>query len=250
MRHTVIANFKAYKSYAETLDWIDENKQSLSRLNSVIDLMICPDMVSIASVVARVNDSVAVVAQSCSAYDHEPQTGAITARSIAEAGCRGVLIGHSEERVRMPHRAESYAAVCASVVRHGMIPICCIGEAERVGALEALHEMYRQLEGFGLSNIPIDQSIIIAYEPVWAVAADVVIDAAHVAALCDGLLWWKSQVLPDHTVRIIYGGNITEHNAGVIALAAAIDGFLLGRASLSMQTVENIVYSSWTETRS
>lgn len=250
MRRILIANSKLYKSYAETLRWIDETSEHCERLSGTIDLMLCPDMVSLATVVARLSPSVAVVAQSCSAYDHEPQTGAITARSLAEAGCRGVLIGHSEERVRMPYLVGSYATVCALVVAQGMTPICCIGEAERVRPLEALQEMYRQLEGFALSAVPSDRAIIIAYEPVWAVAADVVIDSAHVAAMCDGLLWWKQQVIPHHAVRIVYGGNITEHNAPEIASAAAIDGFLLGRSSLSMQTVENIVYSSWAETRS
>jgi triosephosphate isomerase len=165
---------------------------------------------------------------------------------LAKLKCTYVTIGHSERR---QYHGEDEPVVNAKVkaaFKHGLTPILCVGEelAVREAGNHVTHTL-AQVEG-GLKDLPAEQaaSIVIAYEPVWAIGTGKVCgsdDAQEVCAAIRGkLAELYSQDLADQ-VRIQYGGSVKAGNVAEIMAKPDIDGALVGGASLDAEEFVKIV---------
>ena len=176
------------------------------------------------------------------AQDVSPQaggasTGDISAAMLAKLGCSYVTIGHSERR---QYHGEDDALVNAKVkaaYRNGITPIVCVGEGIDVRE-EGGHVPHctAQLDG-ALADITAEQaeSIVIAYEPIWAIGTGKVAtpdDAQEVCVAIRGRLEELYSPELAARVRVLYGGSVKATNAGEIAAQPDIDGALVGGASL------------------
>jgi triosephosphate isomerase len=176
-------------------------------------------------------------AQDLSAQDKGAFTGEISGSMLAKLGCTYVAVGHSERR---EYHAETDAVVNAKVqaaYRHGLTPILCVGEVLEIRkAGTHIEHTLAQLDG-GLAGLPADKarSIVIAYEPVWAIGTGEVAtpeDAQEVcAAIRTRLAELYSGDLADG-VRVLYGGSVKASNVAAIMAKADVDGALVGGASL------------------
>jgi triosephosphate isomerase len=176
-------------------------------------------------------------AQDLSPHDGGAYTGDISGAMLAKLGCTYVVVGHSERR---QYHAEDDAVCNAKVqaaARHGLVPILCVGEQLDVRR-EGRHAEHctTQLEG-ALAGVPADvaRTLVIAYEPVWAIGTGEVAtpeDAQEVcAALRSTLAELYSGDLADG-VRILYGGSVKSANVTGIMEQPDVDGALVGGASL------------------
>ena len=186
---------------------------------------------------ARKGSPVARGAQNCHTERDGAFTGEVSAPMLADAGCRYVIVGHSERRHGLGETDLVLNAKAKAGLAAGLTVIFCVGEqlAEReAGMTESVLDT--QLAG-GLAGIPEDQlgSLVVAYEPVWAIGTGKVAttdqaQAAHafirqkIAALfseksADGLL-------------ILYGGSVKPDNAAALLGQPDVDGALVGGASL------------------
>ncbi len=174
-------------------------------------------------------------AQDCSAEDDGAYTGDVSAGMLREFGARYVIVGHSERRAG---HAETDGQIVGKVQRAlaaGLTPVVCVGEKaeERDGEQTAM-VLRRQLlqlvrvlgRDFG--------SVVIAYEPVWAIgtgdtAAPGMIDHTH-AFITDMLTFHAG--LSASAVRILYGGSVNPRNAGAILARRLVAGVLVGGAAL------------------
>jgi triosephosphate isomerase (TIM) len=156
---------------------------------------------------------------------------------LAKLGCSYVVVGHSERR---EYHGESDALVNAKVLaaaRNGITPILCVGETLDIReAGDHLEHCCAQLDA-ALDGVPGDQaeSIVIAYEPVWAIGTGKVAtpeDAQQVCAVLRGALSARYSPTLASGVRILYGGSVKSSNAAEIMAGADIDGALVGGASL------------------
>jgi triosephosphate isomerase (TIM) len=170
---------------------------------------------------------------------HEP-TGAFTGETSAgmarDAGARLVLVGHSERRHVFGETDEQTTRKCALVVKAGLAPVLCVGETleqREAGLTEQV--VLRQLTA-GLSEVDAAHvgSVIVAYEPVWAIGTGrnaTPEDAAAVHAAIRTALKErasdKGAVMP-----ILYGGSVNRGNARLLLAARDVDGLLVGGASL------------------
>lgn len=171
---------------------------------------------------------------------HWEDKGAFTGESSApiarEAGARFVLVGHSERRHVFGETDEDSARKCAAAVHAGLVPVLCVGEKleerER-GDTESV--VLRQLTQ-GVSALQPSQvaSMLIAYEPVWAIgtgrtASPEDASAVHVGIrrALHGIVAARSEEIP-----ILYGGSVNTGNAPALMGAAGVDGLLVGGASL------------------
>jgi triosephosphate isomerase len=175
-------------------------------------------------------------AQDCSAEDEGAFTGEVSARMIREFGARYVIVGHSERR---GGHAETDGQIVGKVQRAlaaGLKPIVCVGEKaeERDGNQTAmvlrrqLLQLVRAL-GRGLA------SIVIAYEPVWAIgsgntATPGMIDDTH-GSIADMLAFHAGVSAP--AVPILYGGSVNPRNAEAVLSRKLVAGVLVGSASLA-----------------
>lgn len=174
-------------------------------------------------------------AQDCSTEEEGAYTGDVSARMIREFGARYVIVGHSERR---GGHAETDGQVAAKVQRAlaaGLTPIVCVGESaeERDGEQTAM-VLRRQVLQLVRSLGSELASIVIAYEPVWAIgtgdtASPGIIDHTH--AFVASTLAFHAGALAS-AVRILYGGSVNPRNAGAILSRKPVDGVLVGGASL------------------
>jgi triosephosphate isomerase len=155
-------------------------------------------------------------------------TGEVSARMVADAGCRYAIVGHSERRRIFGEDGSLLAKKLACCRESGLTPIYCVGETaqERDAGLTAA-TLIRQLDA--LERDPVGEPLVVAYEPVWAIGtgrAAMPEDAAaayvHIAQL----------LVARKELRILYGGSVSSEIAAELS-ESGVDGFLVGGASLS-----------------
>jgi triosephosphate isomerase len=185
-------------------------------------------------------------AQDLSQHDSGAYTGEISGAMLAKLKCTYVVIGHSERR---QYHGEDDALVNSKVkaaFRHGLTPILCVGEELDVrDAGNHVAHTLAQVEG-GLKDIPAEQAetLVIAYEPVWAIGTGKVCGADDAQEVCSAIrakiAELYSQDVADK-VRIQYGGSVKSGNVAEIMARPDIDGALVGGASLDADEFVKIV---------
>ena len=195
------------------------------------------DIRSVQTLVDADNLKVVYGSQDISAQDSGAYTGEISGVMLGKLGCTYAVIGHSERR---QYHGEDDALVNAKVkaaYKHGLVPIMCIGEVkeEREAGIQEQVTL-GQLDG-GLADIPADQAatIVIAYEPVWAIGTGLTATPQDAQDMCGAirrrLAELYSQEVAD-AIRIQYGGSVKAANAAEIMAGPDVDGALIGGASL------------------
>ena len=195
------------------------------------------DIRSVQTLVDADNLKVVYGSQDISAQDKGAYTGEISGSMLAKLGCTYAVIGHSERR---QYHGEDDALVNAKVkaaYRHGLVPIMCIGEVkeEREAGIQEQVTL-GQLDG-GLADIPADQAatIVIAYEPVWAIGTGLTATPQDAQDMCSAIRRRLAELYSPEVadaIRIQYGGSVKAANAAEIMAGADVDGALIGGASL------------------
>jgi triosephosphate isomerase (TIM) len=195
------------------------------------------DIRSVQTLIDADNLKVVYGSQDISAQDSGAYTGEISGAMLSKLGCTYAVIGHSERR---QYHHEDDALVNAKVkaaYKHGLVPIMCIGEVkeEREAGIQEQVTL-GQLDG-GLADIPAEQAatIVIAYEPVWAIGTGLTATPQDAQDMCGAirrrLAELYSQEVAD-AIRIQYGGSVKAANAAEIMAGPDVDGALIGGASL------------------
>jgi len=131
----------------------------------------------------------------------------------------------------------------AAALAHGLLPIMCVGETlEQRNAEQVAEVLVRQTRG-GLDGVSIGEDLVIAYEPIWAIGTGMAATgeaAQDAAALIRDTLRIVSGEVAD-SVRILYGGSVTNENAAEFLAQSDIDGALVGGASLKAETFAAII---------
>jgi triosephosphate isomerase len=156
-------------------------------------------------------------------------TGEVSARMVADAGCRYAIVGHSERRRLFGEDGPLLVKKLARCREAGLTPIYCVGETARErDAGQTAATLIRQLDA--LERDPAGEPLVVAYEPVWAIGtgrAAVPEDAnaarVHIA----------QRLSARRELRILYGGSVSPENAAALMSESGVDGFLIGGASLS-----------------
>jgi triosephosphate isomerase (TIM) len=189
-------------------------------------------------------------AQDVSAQDSGAYTGEISGAFLAKLGVSYAVVGHSERR---EYHAESDAIVNAkakAAYRHGITPIVCIGEKLEIRKA-GTHVAYTlaQLDG-SIAGIPAEQaaSIVIAYEPVWAIGTGEVATPDDAQEVCGAIRARLAELYSAELaagVRVLYGGSVKASNIAGIMAKADVDGALVGGAALDAAEFASIArYSS------
>lgn len=185
-------------------------------------------------------------AQDISAHESGAYTGEISGPMLSKLKCSFVAVGHSERRQYHGESDELCNAKVKAAFQHGITPILCVGEELEVReAGEAVPHTLAQVEG-GLKGLPAEQAetVVIAYEPVWAIGTGKVCGAEDAQEVCGAirgkLAELYSQDVADK-IRIQYGGSVKGSNVAEIMAQPDIDGALVGGASLDADEFVKIV---------
>ncbi len=213
----IAANWKMYKGPRETRDFLDRFEPP-----DGVDVVICPPY---ASLRIAVESGRAVYAQNVHWEAEGAYTGEVSAPMLVELGVRGSIVGHSERRQYFGETDETTAKRAAAALAAGLGVIACIGETKKQ---REVGEMWDVLER-QVSALPIHEGLVIAYEPVWAIGTGV----AATPDLCqDAHSYIKSLV----DTPVLYGGSVNPQNAAEILSLPAVDGALVGGASLDVDS--------------
>lgn len=231
-------------SYAESLAWLMENQETVDHISviSTHELVICPSFVALvdsARLLQKAKSVIKLGAQDCSAHDKGAYTGQTSARSLSEVGVGYCIVGHSERRSY--ETAQEIAQKVEELIRYSIKPIICIGEQQQGQTKKQLERsLYNQL----ITLLPVinttrARGIFIAYEPAWAIGTGLVPPLADLEEI---FAWLKTIV--GATVPLLYGGSVNEHTSYALSTVPFVEGFLIGGASINMQTLKKIVLST------
>jgi triosephosphate isomerase len=206
-----------------------------------VDLVVCPPTVYLAAVSeALAGSPVSLGAQNVYAEDNGAFTGETSTAMLKDVGAKYVILGHSERRTLM---GETDADVCKKThkaLAAGLTPIVCVGELlEERESGKTAEVIKTQFEG-SLDGISADQitSIVIAYEPVWAIGTGKVAtpeQAEEVHADLRRLLAERYTPQLAEEVRVLYGGSMKPGNAAELLAKPNVDGGLIGGAALKAE---------------
>ena len=175
-------------------------------------------------------------AQDLSMHDSGAYTGEISGAFLAKLGCTYVTVGHSERREYHAETDEVVAAKIRAAYRHGLTPIFCCGEGLEIRqAGTHVEHVLAQIEA-GLDGLPVEQarSIVIAYEPIWAIGTGEVATPEDAQEVCAAIRTKLAELYSGDTadgIRILYGGSVKSGNVAAIMAGADVDGALVGGAS-------------------
>ncbi|MEU4111614.1 triose-phosphate isomerase [Streptomyces sp. NPDC048208] len=185
-------------------------------------------------------------AQDLSQHDSGAYTGEISGPMLAKLKCSYVLAGHSERRQYHHETDDVVNAKVKAAFRNGLTPILCVGEELDVReAGNHVDHTLAQVAG-GLRDVPAEQAetVVIAYEPVWAIGTGKVCGSEDAQEVCGAirgkLAELYSQDVADK-IRIQYGGSVKSGNVAEIMAKPDIDGALVGGASLDTDEFVKIV---------
>jgi triosephosphate isomerase (TIM) len=199
------------------------------------DLLVCPPATLVAAFAARAAGSpVAIGGQDCHAEPAGAFTGDIAAEMLKDAGASAVIVGHSERRTFHKESDADVRAKAQAAWRAGLTAIVCIGESrDERAAGKTLDIIGGQLAG-SLPDGATATSLVVAYEPVWAIGSGLTPTPKDVAEV-HGFI--RAQLVrrfgaAGEGVRILYGGSVKPANAKELMAVADVDGALVGGASL------------------
>lgn len=242
------ANWKMHKSGLEAVAWVREFVVATKGLRpDTAEVIIAPPFTAIAAAVEAAHSSdIAVAGQNIYFERQGAFTGEVSAGMLKDAGADFVIVGHSERR-RLFGETDDWVQRKVTTARAaGLVPIVCIGETleerERGETLDVLDRQVRAgLDGSSGEQIA---SLILAYEPVWAIGTGRNATAAEAGEahthLRRRLREWFGGSHADRC-RILYGGSVKPDNIQQLIGLEDVDGALVGGASLEAAGFASIV---------
>lgn len=247
MRTPILAaNWKMHYTAVEAKAVAADLAQRVAEVKGV-EIVIAPTslcLVSVADVLAGSN--VGLAAQNMHQEQKGAYTGEVSASMLAAAGCKYVILGHSERRQLFGETDEGVHRKLRVALEHGLTPIVCIGEslAEReAGQTDAkvAFQVRAALGGMAAADVP---KVVLAYEPIWAIGTGKTAtpeQAQEVHAAIRALLAELFGQDTADAVRIQYGGSVKPDNAAALMACPDIDGALVGGASLKADSFAAII---------
>jgi len=249
----VSGNWKMHHTHYEAIQVVQQ-LAALLRADPVPDgteVSLHPSFTSLRSVqTALESDAVPVIlgAQNCHFEDRGAYTGEVSAEMLSKLNVRYVIVGHSERRAMFGDTDAVVRAKLDAVLRHAMTPILCVGETlEQRQAAEAEPTVARQLT-FALEDRGPEAlaSIVVAYEPVWAIGTGLTASADDAQAMAAAIRAELDRLGGEvsRSMLVQYGGSVTPDNAGELLACPDVDGLLVGGASLDAEKFVAIARSS------
>ncbi len=241
----IIGNWKMNLGVHEASLYVHKLEKKVQAHRNV-EVVLAPTILALQTLSLQVNyRQFKLAAQNFYWRDHGAFTGEVSATQLSGIVQYG-LVGHSERRHVFYESDKDTRAKVQAGIRNGIRPVLCIGETASERAMnETSDALYDQLIG-GLANVTSEEleTVVIAYEPVWAIGTgnsavpqDVSAAARSIRHHLRHLYGAKAAA----NVQVLYGGSVTDHSAADYLALPEIDGLLVGGASLDAEAFASIV---------
>jgi triosephosphate isomerase (TIM) len=239
-------NWKMYKTQAETHAFFRVFLPLVAG-QTRCDIVVAPPYTSIAAAVEAAKGSkVGIGGQNNHWHKEGAFTGEVSAEMLREAGCRYVIVGHSERRQYAQETDEMVAQKSRAALGCGLTPIVCLGESFSERETGKTEEVLSQqfIGGPGALTPEEFSRILLAYEPVWAIGTGRTA-TPEIAAAAHRFLRQcvRDQFSPEAAagLRILYGGSVKPDNIEGLMAQQELDGALVGGASLDARSFAALV---------
>ena len=241
-------NWKMNLNHLEAIALVQKLAFSLSDVDhDAVECVVLPPFVDLRSVQTLIDGDrlrIGYGGQDLSPYDSGAHTGDTSGAMLAKLGCAYVVIGHSERRTDHAESDEVVRSKVLAAGRHGLVPILCVGEGLEVRqAGDHVAHCVAQLRA-ALTDVPeaILATLVVAYEPVWAIGTGEVATTEDAQEVCAALRATLAEVgAPAADLRVLYGGSVKASNVAAIMAQPDVDGALVGGASLDAEEFARIV---------
>lgn len=238
MRQVLIAgNWKMHMTCAAALRFLEDFLPQVTELPTTRTVVLIPPFTALSSLSSAMHGGrIRLGAQNVHWDGDGAYTGEVSAPMLTEHGVRYVLVGHSEPRKYWSETDETVNRRAKAAQKEGLTPILCVGETleeRQTGATEAV--IRRQVED-GLQDLDLD-SLVVAYEPIWAIGTGETCDAAEANHVCGLVRQWAG----NPQMAIQYGGSVKPGTIDELMHQPDIDGVLVGGASLDPDAFARIV---------
>lgn len=237
MRKVIVGNWKMHGSLKGIEQLLNAVRFALFSLD--VDVVVCPTFAHLSFVHGKLKHSklMQLGAQDVSQHDEGAYTGEVAALMLKEVGCEYVIIGHSERRQYHRESNEIIAEKLQQTLNAKLIPILCIGETEaerKTGKTKKVLETQLNKTLENLKNVKNMKSLMIAYEPVWAIGTGVNADNAQIEEAHGIIRKVLEKLYPKFgkDMVILYGGSVKAKNVKTILEINNVGGALVGGASL------------------
>jgi triosephosphate isomerase len=247
-RRAVIAgNWKMHGTVAETRALLRALRMRLTAGAPDREIVVAPPYTALGAAAEELRGSpIELAAQNVHWEARGAFTGEISATMLLEAGCRWVIVGHSERRQLFGETDANVNRRARAALKAGLRPIVCVGEtlAEREGdrTMDVVRRQARAaLLDLGAADI---QALCIAYEPVWAIGTGRTAtpdQAEEVHAEVRRIVVEVAGTQTAERLRILYGGSVKSDNIDTLMAEPDVDGALVGGASLDVESFARIV---------
>lgn len=238
-------NWKMYKTIPEAVRFVNELGPKVKHEPFSVYLAVPFTAIKTATEAAR-DTSIVIGAQNMNDASEGAFTGEIAGKMLVDAGAKFVLLGHSERRNLFYEDNQYINRKVKRALLDGLQPVLCTGETlqqREEGKTEDVlkSQIFECLDGLSKEDI---SSMILAYEPVWAIgtgqiASSDAIEKAH--QYCRQVIAEKWGEELSERISIQYGGSVREINVKEIISLPNVDGFLVGGASLSIESFSQIM---------
>ena len=247
-RPKVIAgNWKMYKTIEEAIDYVETLTPLIKKSQGSVYLAVpFTALYPTAQKMKELKSPITLGAQNMNDASEGAFTGEIAAKMLVDAGADFVILGHSERRHIFHESDELINKKVKQALKNELQPILCVGETFEEREQERTEEVLQKQLTKGLKGVGVKalSTLILAYEPVWAIGTGKVAEPADAQAahlFCRRFLSEKIGEEAALRLTILYGGSVKPENAAELLAQEEIDGVLVGGASLSPQLFSQII---------
>ncbi len=247
-KYLIAGNWKMNAGPSEARQLIKNIRKELANTSVKSEVLVCPPSVSIPTVQEEIKDlnSVLVGAQNVHFEDNGAYTGELSTQMLKEAGCRFVIIGHSERRAYFGETDEIVNKKAKKSLNDGLKPIICVGESlEQRKAGEHKKLVKNQVTAaFAGIDAESAKKAVVAYEPIWAIGTGETASPEQAQEMHEIIRNELAGIYNDETassIRILYGGSMKPENAADLLKQQDVDGGLIGGASLKAHSFVSII---------
>ena len=255
----IVGNWKMQKILQETVDFCLRLKDELGVTkeppppdrvdlgSGQVEVAVAPPFTALTAAAKALQDSpISISAQDVFWMESGAYTGEISAKMLADVGCRFAIVGHSERRQYFNETDNSVNKKAAALMKLGLIPILCFGETLSERQEGSTFSVVERQTREGLKGLAVKgpEDLVIAYEPVWAIGTGQTATPRQAQEMQAFIRQLIEEIFSPKTaqgVRILYGGSVKPENVAELMAMPDIDGALVGGASLDVKSFSQII---------
>lgn len=244
-RPYIAGNWKMNKTGFDAEDFVFELLPKISGEDRA-EVVICAPFTSLANVIDATRGSrIKAAAQNMHQAESGAFTGEVSAAMLRDLDARAVILGHSERREFFAESDQTLAEKVPAALAADLEPIFCVGETESERESDQTETVLERQLREGLKNVPNGElgTVVIAYEPIWAIGTGNVATTEQAQEACAFIRGVVSSIdaAAADAARVLYGGSMKPDNAEQLLAQPDIDGGLIGGASLDAASFAELV---------